>query len=155
MATFKCQSKHKFFAWLILHDRINTKDMLLRRNWHVTDTHVCILCAAQIHDDWRHLFFNCVFSSRIWNFLQIPWSPGNTAETLRYAKKHFAGPCFTEIVILACWGIWKQRNGWIFHNIKPTFRGWKAIFLHEVTLLKYRVKKDTIPILTSWINSLP
>jgi hypothetical protein len=28
----KCTSKHKFFAWLILHDRINTKDMLLRRN---------------------------------------------------------------------------------------------------------------------------
>jgi hypothetical protein len=33
----KCTSKHKFFAWLILHDRINTNDMLLRRHWHVTD----------------------------------------------------------------------------------------------------------------------
>jgi hypothetical protein len=32
----KCTSKHKFFAWLILHDRINTKDMLRRRHWHVT-----------------------------------------------------------------------------------------------------------------------
>ena len=29
----KCQSKHKFFAWLLLHDRINTKDMLLRIKW--------------------------------------------------------------------------------------------------------------------------
>jgi hypothetical protein len=28
----KCISKHKFLAWLILHDRINTKDMLLRRH---------------------------------------------------------------------------------------------------------------------------
>jgi hypothetical protein len=28
----KCTSKHKFFAWLILHDRINTKDMLRRRH---------------------------------------------------------------------------------------------------------------------------
>ena len=28
----KCQSKHKFFAWLILHDRINTQEMLLRRH---------------------------------------------------------------------------------------------------------------------------
>jgi hypothetical protein len=31
----KCISKHKFFAWLILHDRINTKDMLIRRRWKV------------------------------------------------------------------------------------------------------------------------
>jgi hypothetical protein len=28
----KCILKHKFFAWLILHDRINTKDMILRRH---------------------------------------------------------------------------------------------------------------------------
>jgi hydroxymethylpyrimidine pyrophosphatase-like HAD family hydrolase len=28
----KCTSKHKFFAWLIVHDRLNTKDMLLRRH---------------------------------------------------------------------------------------------------------------------------
>ena len=150
----KCQSKHKFFAWLILHDRINTKDMLIRRNWTVSGTHYCVLCAAQVLEDWRHLFFNCMFSSRIWNFLQIPWKPGNTTEVMTYAKKHFSGPCFTEVIILACWGIWKQRNGWIFNNIKPTFRGWKAIFVHEITLLKYRVKKDSIPVLTSWINSL-
>jgi hypothetical protein len=28
----KCISKHNFFAWLVLHDQINTKDMLLRRH---------------------------------------------------------------------------------------------------------------------------
>ena len=43
----RCQSKHKFFAWLLLHDRINTKDMLLRRHWNVTDNHNCELCSAQ------------------------------------------------------------------------------------------------------------
>jgi hypothetical protein len=35
----KCTSKHNFFSWLILHDRINTKDMLLRRHWNVTQNH--------------------------------------------------------------------------------------------------------------------
>jgi hypothetical protein len=23
-------------------------------------------------EDWRHLFFNCNFSTHIWNYLQIP-----------------------------------------------------------------------------------
>jgi hypothetical protein len=38
----KCTSKHKYFAWLIVHDRINTKDMLGRRHWNVTSDHSCV-----------------------------------------------------------------------------------------------------------------
>jgi hypothetical protein len=151
----KCNSKHKFYAWLVLHDRINTKDMLLRRHWHVTDNHFCILCHSNSLEDWRHLFFNCVFSSRIWNYLQIPWSPGNTMESILLAKRSFLGPCFSEIVILTCWCIWKQRNGWIFKSIRPTFRRWKSSFIHEVTMLKHRVKDDNVHKLLSWIDSLP
>jgi hypothetical protein len=44
----KCTSKHKFFAWLILHDRINTKDMLLRRHWNVRII-IVVCCAIMIH----------------------------------------------------------------------------------------------------------
>jgi hypothetical protein len=151
----KCTSKHRFFAWLIHHDRINTKDMLLRRNWRVTDNHSCVLCHERVLEDWRHLFFNCSFSTRIWNYLQIPWIPGSSFEALSNAKKSFLGPCFAEIVIIACWCIWKQRNGWIFKNIRPTFRRWKSSFVQEVTMLKHRVKKDTVPVLLSWIDTLP
>jgi hypothetical protein len=43
-----------------------------------------------------------------------------TPEALMMAKRHFKGPYFSEIVILAWWSIWKQRNGWIFKNISPT-----------------------------------
>ena len=150
----RCQSKHKFFAWLLLHDRINTKDMLLRRHWNVTDNHNCELCSAQQVEDWRHLFFNCNFSTRVWNYLQIPWIPGNTSEVLVAAKKGFNGPCFAEVVILACWGIWKQRNGWVFKNIRPTFRGWKASFFQEITLLRYRVKQSVYTSLSAWLDSL-
>ena len=76
-------------------------------------------------------------------------------DTLLFAKRGFLGPFFTEIVIIACWCIWKQRNGLIFKHIKPTFRGWKALFVHEVTLLKYRVKVSLVPSLSSWLDNLP
>jgi hypothetical protein len=59
----KCTSKHKFFAWTVLHDRINTKDMLLQRHWNVTQNHNCVLCSAHILEDWRHLFL-IVFSAQ-------------------------------------------------------------------------------------------
>jgi hypothetical protein len=140
--------KHNFFACLILHDRINTKDMLLRRRWNVTNNHDCVLCCSGQFEDWRHLFVNCMFSIRVWNYLHSPWHPGSTYESLLAARKSFKGPCFTEIGILACWTIWKQRNGWIFKGIRPTFRGWRASFVLEISMLKYRVKSDVLPVLS-------
>jgi hypothetical protein len=98
-----------------------------------------ILCCSGQFQDWRHLFFNCIFSIRAWNYLQSPWHPGSTYESLLAARKSFKGPCFTEIGILACWTIWKQRNGWIFKGIRPTFRGWRASFVLEISMLKYRM----------------
>jgi hypothetical protein len=150
----KCMSKHKFFAWLILHDRINTREMLIRRNWKVTDDHTCVLCPSKILEDWSHLFFQCYFSTRIWSYLQISWGMGSGPEMLMHAKKQFNGPCFVEIVILSCWNIWKQRNDKIFKGMKPSFRAWKAGFVQDITLLKYRVKKGDVHILQTWIDNL-
>ena len=138
----RCMSKHKVFAWLLLHDRLNTKEMMLRRHWNVTDSNECVLCTTTTMEDWKHLFFNCNFSIRIWSYLQIQWRPGDLAQVITQNKKEFNGPCFMEIVILACWAIWKQRNSQIFKEENPTFRGWKRLFLGELTLLMHRVKAD-------------
>jgi hypothetical protein len=40
------------------------------------------------------LFFNWTFSTRVWNYLQIPWIPGNHMASIMFAKKSFFGPCF-------------------------------------------------------------
>ena len=151
----KCMSKHKFFAWLVLHDRLNTKDMLIRRNWKVTENNSCVLCCQDKLEDWLHLFFHCQFSGRVWNYLQIVWETDSVLNNLRQARKEFHGPCFSEVVILACWNIWKQRNGLIFKDILPTFRGWKSGFVHDITLLLHRVKRSVHPLLSSWIDNLP
>jgi hypothetical protein len=75
--------------------------MILRRHWKVTDNNDCVLCYAHVMEDWRYLFFNCMFSTRIWNYLQIPWNPGDTVSSLMAAKNSFKGPCFFEIVIIS------------------------------------------------------
>jgi hypothetical protein len=66
-----CVMKHKVFAWLLLSDRLNTRDLLKRRHWKVTEDEHCVLCPGRIFEDRIHLFFECTFSSRIWNYLQI------------------------------------------------------------------------------------
>jgi hypothetical protein len=73
---------------------------------------------------------------------------------LKETKRRFKGPCFTEVIILACWNIWKQRNNKIFKGMQPTFRNWKTGFITDVTLLKHRVKESSIGLLSSWIDNL-
>jgi hypothetical protein len=56
-----CLPKHKFFFWVLLQDRLNTKELLARKNFHI-DSKYCVLCDEQIQESMIHLFFECDFS---------------------------------------------------------------------------------------------
>ena len=145
----------KVFAWLLVSDRLNTRDMLQRRHWNVTDIFHCPLCTSGLTEDWKHLFFTCLFSARIWTYLQVDWVHGNSFEQVFFmAKRSFRQPFFTEVVILAAWNIWKQRNEAVFQNVLPSFRGWKRGFLHDITMLMHRVKVAHLHQYSSWIDTL-
>jgi hypothetical protein len=48
----------------------------------------------------------------VWNYLQIERIHGQDVQVIIYAAKvSFNNPLFMELVILACWNIWKQWNG--------------------------------------------
>jgi hypothetical protein len=151
-----CMMKHKAFAWLLLNDRLNTRDLLIRRNWKVTEDKHCVLCPIRAYEDRLHLFFECNFSRRIWTYLQIDWSRGSDIQSyVANARKDFGKPFFMEVMILACWHIWKQRNGKIFEHQRPTFAKWKCNFIHDISLLQHRIKDRHRDSLLTWIGSLP
>jgi hypothetical protein len=151
-----CTMSAKFFAWLILQDRLNTRDLLMRRHWHVSDDVHCVLCPLGTYEDRIHLFFECNFSRRVWTYLQIDWISNDDLQTvMQAARRSFGKPFFMEVVILACRHIWLLRNGKIFRNERPTFAKWKCNFIHDISLLKYRIKGKFVDSLTSWISSLP
>jgi hypothetical protein len=113
----KCIIKIKMLAWLLLSDRLNTKDTIQRRHWKVIDDYNCVLC-PKIHDDRDHLFFNCNVTARIWNYLQIQWGTiGSMVQTGDVARRNFRHHVFKEVVALACWNIWIFRNAKIFDHI--------------------------------------
>ena len=60
----KCTPRIKFFAWLVLVDRLNTKDMLRRRHCNIQDDDLCVLCPLRVVEDLDHLLFFCTFSRR-------------------------------------------------------------------------------------------
>jgi hypothetical protein len=76
-------------------------------------------------------------------------------QVLNGARKGFAKPFFMEVVILACWNIWLLRNGKIFSAEVYSFTKWKGKFIHDISLLQYRLKQKYKDRLLDWIRSLP
>ena len=54
-----CTMSIKMFAWLVIMDRVNTKDMIQRRHWRINDGPECVLCPTGTLEDRNHLFFQC------------------------------------------------------------------------------------------------
>jgi hypothetical protein len=151
----RCTMKIKLFAWLLLSDRLNTKVMLERRHWQVTDNYDCVLCSAGAREDRDHIFFNCNFSIRIWNYLQITWGTGCCmAQSADHARKSFNHIFFTEVAALACWHIWKIRNAKVFEQVQPRFTAWRSNFVHDISLHAHRFKPDRKIKPLAWIASL-
>ena len=48
--------KHKFFFWLLLRDRINTRNLLRRKNMDLQNYN-CVLCNSDGEETSMHLFF--------------------------------------------------------------------------------------------------
>ena len=148
--------KTMVFAWLLLSDRLNTRDLLKRRNWNVTKETNCVFCAAHVYEERFHLFFGCNFSQRIWNYLQINWSlSGDMFLAVAAARRDFGKPFFMEVLITACWHIWKIRNDKIFNQERSSFAKWKRNFIHDITLLSHRLKRKYVHSLMLWIADLP
>jgi hypothetical protein len=53
----KCIPKIKFFAWLLLNDRINTRNMLRRRRKVLEEGYNCVMCQYSVEET-VHLFFD-------------------------------------------------------------------------------------------------
>ena len=148
--------KIKVFGWLLFFDRLNTKDLLVRRHWRsIQEDNNCVLCHAHCFEDRLHLFFSCNFSYRIWNFLQISWpDSGSPHQCLLHARNSFEHGFFMEVFLTAAWCIWIIRNGNTFRDERVSFQSWRRQFVHDITLLSHRFQGDAKSRLLNWINTL-
>ena len=151
-----CTLKFKVFGWLLLMDRLNTRDMMQRRQWIIQDD-TYVLCNLAQHEDRAHLFFACNFQ-RVWNYLGISWSvqPDQTTyEIAQSVRRDFGHPFFTEVVFVSCWNIWIVRNAKVFRHERPSFNKWRSAFIHDITLMQHRIKHVFRDELLRWISFLP
>ena len=112
----KCSNKLRVFTWLLLMDRLNTRNILRRKKHKLeNDNFNCILCEGNYEETAYHLFFSCTFSQLCWESIGIFWNYiAIFFDMMQEARQHFQGRFFMEFFIISAWQIWKERNNFIF-----------------------------------------
>ena len=146
--------KLKFFCWLLLSDRVNTRDMLRRRHYNINSGLSCVLCSNPPVETMEHLFFQCCFSKECWELLGIHWNNnGNHLDWIAQAKQTWNKCMFMEIFMVGAWSIWKERNALIFEGIAPTIASWKLRFKKDFEILVHRTKPELHTFIHTFVNS--
>lgn len=151
----KCIPRIKFFAWLLLSDRLNTKDILRRRGKFLEEGYLCPLCHDGVVETFMHLFFECSSSTARWYWIGIQWTvQGTVFQMLTHMKAQLNIPHFMDLFMITAWCIWKERNDLVFNAKPPSLAAWKQRFMNEVKLHLCRFKPNFQHVITTWLNSL-
>jgi hypothetical protein len=147
--------KLKVFCWLLFHDRLNTLDIIDRKQWQVENGFDCVLCNSYSRETRDHLFFDCQFAHACWEIIGIHWDFAHPISSrILAAKQDFTGPCFMEILACGAWNIWKMRNNFIFHGLPCSLARWRVKFQSDLMLHQYRVKAELVQPLIDWLQTL-
>jgi hypothetical protein len=106
------------FFWLLLKDRLSTRDMLRRKNMQLPSYH-CVCCNLGTNETLPHLFLTCSFAQACWLKIHIVLLEADPFLALNEVKAQLNVPFFMDIVIMFCWSIWMQRNDFIFRGFQP------------------------------------
>lgn len=140
------------FFWLLLMDRLSTRNMLRRKRMHLDDYN-CVLCQQLTEETIMHLLFYCPFAVACWDSLNFGFADNLPVPQIFAAWRVFLNAPFAlDIFILACWSIWMMRNDVIFRNKVSSVQDFKRNLTVEALLLLHRSKARFTPSLESWIQ---
>jgi hypothetical protein len=124
--------KLKVFLWLMLMNRLNTKEMLHKKNFNIQGGINCLMCNSLTEESMAHLFFSCPFVQQCWQHIGINWNLAlEFMNMITSAQNSFHHSFFFEVLSIGYWNIWCRRNDLIFNNIALSFAKWKVDFLKD------------------------
>ncbi|GJT56748.1 putative reverse transcriptase domain-containing protein [Tanacetum coccineum] len=120
--------RHSFNLWLIMRRSLKTQDNL--RAWDVgpnVDLSMlrCPLCDTQ-RDSHEHLFFECAYSAKVWDYVRVLADLDNVPPTLMDIVATLLAMCkarttrsiFGRLILAATtYFIWNERNNRLFNKI--------------------------------------
>lgn len=122
------------FAFLLLHDKLPTREMLLRRRFTVLGH--CLLCGHCPSKLATHIFFLCPISVQMWYIMEHT-SRLHLMVPAMILQKIFAASnkrpkattkmsTWIAYFIARCWQLWKTRNGIVLETATDHLRWWQS-----------------------------
>lgn len=101
-----CQPKHKILFWMVLHDRVNTRNLLRRKTFYL-ESYNGALMRCQHEETLFRLFWEGPFVARCWDFVcPNRDTPTSIQGAIQDITNKLGVPFAMEIVILASWAFW-------------------------------------------------
>jgi hypothetical protein len=149
-----CQPKHKVFFWLLIKDRLSTRNILKRKSMAL-DSYNCVLCTENVEETIEHLFLHCSFATQCWSLLNLDIPSNSTfPDIVIHFKSSLQSQFFMVVIILMCWTIWSARNDLIFKGIPANQGTSKSLFCKELLLLLHRAKPSVSAVFEQWMLNL-
>lgn len=57
-----------------------------------------------------------------------------------------------EVLVMAAWHLWKERNGKIFDNVTPSIGSRLLLFKKDIFLRYFRLKEEFDAPLEAWLD---
>jgi hypothetical protein len=111
------QNKHKVFFWLLLNDRLITRDILQRKGMALP-SYNCLSCQAGTVETRTHLFFTYPFAVACWSTNNLQVLHNDSFLTLEGFRLQLQIPFFMDFIITMSWCIWMQHNDLIFKGVQ-------------------------------------
>ena len=151
---WKCATmlRYKIFFWLLLHDRVNSRNLLHRKSFYLP-SYECVLCHTHTMETSMHLLWDCDFALNSWSSILGQRYRGiSVFDEVSLSIQALSTPIAMEVIIMGCWNIWMQRNGVILKAILASVLSWRASSRADLLLLKHRIKDKFADSLSSWID---
>jgi hypothetical protein len=144
----------KFFIWLVLVDKLNTKTMLTCRHISNRNNDLCIMCDTGEEETIDHLLFFCPFDRRCWATLHIHCDLSLSIEDrLLLAMDTNGLDFFLKADMIAAWELWKIRNDSIFSRYDPSHDRWFCNFKNQGHLQAGRFKTELHTSFCFWLDA--
>nr|XP_043625583.1 uncharacterized protein LOC122597008 [Erigeron canadensis] len=135
--------KHSFILWLVMRRRLKTQDLL--QQWDVSTSNASPLCSlcGHVADSHDHLFFECDFSSKVWDSLKIKaelqgtsheWKSIITNMSGRASSNSIANVVSKLLLAATTYYVWQERNQRLFGSNRRTTHQLVDAIVHTVRL---------------------
>jgi hypothetical protein len=140
-----CQPKHKVFFWLLIQDRLSTRNILKRRKMFLP-SYDCVLCSSSVEETVDHLFLECDFAGACWGLIgQTVISSPNSFQRFQTFRTQIGKKFFMEIIVIMCWSIWSARNDAVFRGVQPSCLRSLEFFKSTFRQFLWRARKFYFP----------